>query len=642
MKIAAQNKDSRLFNKYANVAHYEYHFALLQMARKKLLDATLPKAASANIESIISQGDVKVQRMYGNHQGNAYKSLAFASGLRQDPAQERCDSSKDSRNLSFQILLANYDYFKKTGVNASVYTMTLTAENIDKGSLQDHGSKMKSLVGRWLADCSDNTHKTVMNTLGSVASWELTFGDKQTLRERLSKHNSHGLFHFHVHIVLLVDPDEDLISKKKAIYKHWSEITGDSFKTDIKGFDLQASYQFVGGNQFDKDGLSDSISDLTKYVLKPDSLVALNPKDKWHVSAYDEAYEFLHGIKRHPSYGLLRNVSAFSRRYPSLVTSLQFDVDSLKRGLTVSFLTGYDKESHSFVKPSDSELKPLPAIEVYLNNENLFKQIIFPSDSIIADFERRLFSGYESICVKDRPKARMDIRFLKEAVELFEPLRSSDDFLSLVDDLIAKEKSRGHASTIKDLNIIKSTFERYHYSPPSPSHYDQDKLDKMGDKINLFRRELAKAKTEKMSRKVDFLSRGGQLTAASILDDRIDFVKVDCDFQNFNNNLQSKPSSYYMTNLKADDHVTDKQLKGKKLNKNDLLQLVDMKKRFEQARDEGRKKRKELANRFASLSKEQILEEKANPFSEFSEFFEGDVGDYDPDAFDHLASLSSF
>lgn len=635
MKIATQNKDSRLFNKYANISHYEYRFALLQMARKKLLDATLPKAASANIKSIISQGDVKVQRMYGNHRGNAYKSLAFASGLRQDPAQERCDSSKDSRNLSFQILLANYDYFKKTGVNASVYTMTLTAENINKGSLQEQGSKMKSLVGRWLADCSDNTHRTVMNTLGSVASWELTFGDKQTLRERLSKHNSHGLFHFHAHIVLLVDPDEDLISKKKAIYKHWNEITGDSFKTDIKGFDLQASYKFLGGNQFDKDGLSDSISDLTKYVLKPDALVALNPEDKWHVSAYDEAYEFLHGIKRHPSYGLLRNASAFSRRYPSLVTSLQFDVDSLKRGLTVSFLTGYDKESHSFVKPSDSELRPLPAIEVYLNNENLFKQIIFPSDSIIADFERRLFSGFRGICVKDRPKARMDIRFLKEAVELFEPLRSADDFLSLVDDLIAKEKSRGHASTIKDLNIIKSTFERYHYSP---SHCYKDQINK----INLFRRELARAKTEKMSRKVDFLSRGGQLTAASVLNDRINFVKVDCDFQDFNNNLQSKPSFYYMNNLKADNLVTDKQFKGKKLNKNDLLQLADMKKRFEQLGEEGEKNRKELANRFASLSKEQILEEKANPFSEFFEFFEGDAGDYDPDAFDHIASLSSF
>ncbi|WP_281166153.1 replication protein, partial [Liquorilactobacillus sicerae] len=541
----------------------------------------------------------------------------------------------DSRNLSFQILLANYDYFKKTGVNASVYTMTLTAENINKGSLQEQGSKMKSLVGRWLADCSDNTHRTVMNTLGSVASWELTFGDKQTLRERLSKHNSHGLFHFHAHIVLLVDPDEDLISKKKAIYKHWNEITGDSFKTDIKGFDLQASYKFLGGNQFDKDGLSDSISDLTKYVLKPDALVALNPEDKWHVSAYDEAYEFLHGIKRHPSYGLLRNASAFSRRYPSLVTSLQFDVDSLKRGLTVSFLTGYDKESHSFVKPSDSELRPLPAIEVYLNNENLFKQIIFPSDSIIADFERRLFSGFRGICVKDRPKARMDIRFLKEAVELFEPLRSADDFLSLVDDLIAKEKSRGHASTIKDLNIIKSTFERYHYSP---SHCYKDQINK----INLFRRELARAKTEKMSRKVDFLSRGGQLTAASVLNDRINFVKVDCDFQDFNNNLQSKPSFYYMNNLKADNLVTDKQFKGKKLNKNDLLQLADMKKRFEQLGEEGEKNRKELANRFASLSKEQILEEKANPFSEFFEFFEGDAGDYDPDAFDHIASLSSF
>ncbi|WP_141630471.1 hypothetical protein [Liquorilactobacillus vini] len=442
------------------------------------------KSAMAYFNALVKTGKVKVQKVMANAQGTRMKSRVLSSGTALDPLRMKEQSRKASDILMLNAMTTWHKYKRDYNESLDFYFITFTVANINKGALVKRGKILRRLGGELMHDIQRSRFSD-LDMVGAYGSWELTCGDPDTLEARLAQHDGRNLYHLHLHMLFAVDPDS--APDEDALYSAWAD------KVNIAGFATnKAAFKLdtvrISENASTKD-MKSELSELTKYVAKPDAFYKLQADDAWHVEVFDEMYNFLLGMKRHPSYGLMRDINSVYNRYSKLVNALlngfytQSDNNFLCDFLTEFNNLEFDANQN---KVLITEKKVMTNAEIAYYNRNSLK-------NIITDLTPESFDPAQSRSLAHQILERLKQEFDDNMQELIADSNLDDVTKRDICATIFNKSSKLRSKLYFDFDILKLAFETF-----KPSHTldelmqdAQARLDSNGisieEKINIRR-----------------------------------------------------------------------------------------------------------------------------------------------------------
>lgn len=445
-----------------NLNNIELAFANLMIQRNFMTNGKKAgKSAMAYFNALVKTGKVKIQKVMANAQGTRMKSRVLSSGTALDPLRMKEQARKASDTLMLNAVTTWHKYKRDCDEALDFYFVTFTVQNINKGALVKRGKILRRLGGELMHDIQRGRFSD-LDMVGAYGSWELTLGDPNTLEDRLAQHNGKNLYHLHLHMLLAVDPNS--APDGDALYRAWADkVNAAGFATDKVAFKLDTVHISDGTKTKE---MKNELSELTKYVAKPDAFYKLQSTDSWHVQVFDEMYNFLLGMKRHPTYGLMRDINSVYNRYGKLVNSLLngFYTQSDNNFLT-DFLTEFNdlKFDDSKDEVVISQATKMNFAEIAYYNRNSLK-------NIVTDLTPDSFDPAQSGSLAHQILERLEQEFDDTMKELIADSNLDDATKNDIFATIFNKSSKLKSKLYFDFDILKLAFETF-----KPSH----SLDKL-------------------------------------------------------------------------------------------------------------------------------------------------------------------
>lgn len=440
-----------------NLNNIELAFANLMIQRNFMTKGkTAGKSAMAYFNALVKTGKVKVQKVMANAQGTRMKSRVLSSGTALDPLRMKEQARKASDTLMLNAMTTWHKYKRDCNESLDFYFVTFTVQNINKGALVKRGKILRRLGGELMHDIQRGRFSD-LDMVGAYGSWELTLGDPDTLEDRLARHDGKNLYHLHLHMLLAVDPNS--APDENALYQAWADkVNLAGFATNKVAFKLDTVRILADTSTKD---MKTALSELTKYVAKPDAFYKLQSTDFWHVQVFDEMYNFLLGMKRHPTYGLMRDINSVYNRYGKLLNSLLngFYTQSDNNFLT-DFLTEFNDLEFDGSKNEVviSQATKMNFAEIAYYNRNSLK-------NIVTDLTPNSFDPAQSGSLAHQILERLEQEFDDTMKELIADSNLDDSTKNDIYATIFNKSSKLKSKLYFDFDILKLAFETF-----KPSH----------------------------------------------------------------------------------------------------------------------------------------------------------------------------
>lgn len=263
----------------------------------------------------------RVTTLFSNGSATAAK-LTFINNVRiaHAPLRELNEASERTSKMMTVLDTTKMLQLKEFGSSELHAVMaTFTIPNCDKGTLDDAISEMSKLISKLvkaLKDASNNQNGLQLydddgnpvQFVGALMTIEVTINQK-----KLHSMDPDGLFHPHVHLVLLTSDDLDEIDGRKRLFNYWQGLNS-NYVLSPDAFNLEHAYD---------NGETDDariVSEATKYAAKP-SMYKILPtiKNTQNMKTYDqfsletfvELFKAIKGRQLKRNYGLLLEATGF-------------------------------------------------------------------------------------------------------------------------------------------------------------------------------------------------------------------------------------------------------------------------------------------------------------------------------------------
>lgn len=214
------------------------------------------------------------------------------------------------------------------------YMTTLTIPNCDKDELNQVVGSMSTRITAVIKALQDgyrngNGLRLVdhsgrpVQILGAIVKIEITIN-----QAKLKSCDSQGIFHPHIHIVLITANELALGPSRRILFHYWRNKNSDMVLSR-KAFNFKKAYS---KNQMDSDDTTSIVAEATKYATKP-TMYKLLPTikdsnnltddDQFKLEIFCEVFKTIKGRQLSRSYGLIRDSTGF--------------VNFLKNGIMVKY-----------------------------------------------------------------------------------------------------------------------------------------------------------------------------------------------------------------------------------------------------------------------------------------------------------------
>ena len=214
------------------------------------------------------------------------------------------------------------------------YMTTLTIPNCNKDELDQVVGSMSTRITAVIKALQDgyrngNGLRLVdhngrpVQILGAIVKIEITIN-----QVKLKTCDSQGIFHPHIHIVLITANELALGPSRRILFHYWSNKNSDMVLSR-KAFNFKKAYS---KNQMDSDDTTSIVAEATKYATKP-TMYKLLPTikdsnnltddDQFKLEIFCEVFKTIKGRQLSRSYGLIRDATGF--------------VNFLKNGIMVKY-----------------------------------------------------------------------------------------------------------------------------------------------------------------------------------------------------------------------------------------------------------------------------------------------------------------
>lgn len=214
------------------------------------------------------------------------------------------------------------------------YMTTLTIPNCNKDELDQVVGSMSTRITAVIKALQDgyrngNGLRLVdhngrpVQILGAIVKIEITIN-----QVKLKTCDSQGIFHPHIHIVLITANELALGPSRRILFHYWSNKNSDMILSR-KAFNFKKAYS---KNQMDSDDSTSIVAEATKYATKP-TMYKLLPTikdsnnltsdDQFKLEIFCEVFKTIKGRQLSRSYGLIRDATGF--------------VNFLKNGIMVKY-----------------------------------------------------------------------------------------------------------------------------------------------------------------------------------------------------------------------------------------------------------------------------------------------------------------
>lgn len=237
------------------------------------------------------------------------------------PLRELNESSKRTSTMVKVLDTAEQLQQIRTGNSTlHAYMTTLTIPNCDKNDLNRVVGSMSTRVTAVIKALQDgfrngNGLRLVdhngrpVQVLGALVKIEITIN-----QAKLKSNDSAGIFHPHVHIILITADELALGPARRILFHYWSNKNSDMVLSR-KAFNFKQAYSKNSGD--DKVSI---ISEATKYATKPAMYKvlptikggsSLTSDDKFKLEIFCEIFKAIKGRQLSRVYGLLRDATGF-------------------------------------------------------------------------------------------------------------------------------------------------------------------------------------------------------------------------------------------------------------------------------------------------------------------------------------------
>lgn len=199
----------------------------------------------------------------------------YTSGIPGSPMRAVCDASKQERNLRYvmdtALELADCQNIKKV----CGYFLTITIPNVDLDELETAFPELGKNGSRFvksLYDANKRGNGAVLtgyfgdqvHVLGTLLKLETTVN-----KDCLKHHIGSGIFHPHLHLLILTDGPLNIPATKADLFKKWQE-RNPTLKLSPDAFKLESVYSHNDVELGAGGALRSAAVEAAKYTVKPD------------------------------------------------------------------------------------------------------------------------------------------------------------------------------------------------------------------------------------------------------------------------------------------------------------------------------------------------------------------------------------
>lgn len=244
--------------------------------------------------------------VYTDGAGTMGRPLSYmTSGISHSPSKALKLASERNSESHTALRILKWLLNRRGVKDWHAYFVTLTVPNVDMGQLADGIKKVRSNTAkvvkalqdgtrnknglRLLSDIDDNGNAEYANLLGALMSLECTIKPEFLIREYPK-----GIFHPHTHLLIITDKSVDMKYLEDRLFKYWSsKFSGQWLSPDA--FIVEKSWN-----------TADSISEMSKYIVKPDFYPRLPVKPTaFTKKLFAELFKAIKGVQAKATYGLL-------------------------------------------------------------------------------------------------------------------------------------------------------------------------------------------------------------------------------------------------------------------------------------------------------------------------------------------------
>lgn len=265
----------------------------------------------------------RLTTLFSNSSATAAK-LTFINNVQiaHAPLKELNESSQRTAKMRTALDVTKMLQLREYG-DATLHAAmaTFTIPNCNKGGLNDAVSEMSKLISKLLKALKDGTNNhnglqlydyngNPVPFIGGLMTIEITIN-----QVKLHDMDSNGLFHPHVHLVLLTLDDIDEDDARDRLFNYWQTLNS-NYVLSPKAFGLEHAYSDSS------DAADDAaiVAEATKYAAKPGIYKVLptikntntmKQYDQFALETFCELFKCIKGRQLKRSYGLLLDAIGF-------------------------------------------------------------------------------------------------------------------------------------------------------------------------------------------------------------------------------------------------------------------------------------------------------------------------------------------